>query len=155
MKVYRVQSTLSRCAESAVDGRATTSPSVVASVFRDMFGFTAKEIFAAFLLDGKHRIVAAEQVSVGTLTSSLVHPREVFGPAVRLGTIAAIVVAHNHPSGDPTPSAEDIDVTKRLVEAGKLLGIPVLDHVVVGEQIADDSHKFYSFRSNLQAPFEG
>lgn len=150
MKVYRVESTLSRCAESAVDGRKATQPSTIPPVFRDMFGFTPKETFAAFMLDGKHRIAAVEQVSVGTLTSSLVHPREVFGPALRLGTVSAIIVAHNHPSGDPTPSTEDIEVTKRLVEVGKLMGIPVIDHVIVGDQFKADphSHRFVSLRSN-------
>lgn len=137
-----------------VDGRSATTPSVVADVFRNLFGFTPKETFAAFMLDSKYRIVAVEQVSVGTLNSSLVHPREVFGPAIRLGTVAAIIVAHNHPSGDTKPSSQDVDVTKRLHEAGNLLGIPLLDHVVVGEQLDSGSHKFYSFRSNLETPFQ-
>ena len=71
--------------------------------------------------------------SQGTLTASLVHPREVFRPALREGA-AALVVAHNHPSGDPSPSAEDQEVTRRLVQAGALLGVPLLDHVVVAER---------------------
>ena len=83
------------------------------------------------MLDGKHRLRVRELVSVGTLTGSLVHPREVFRTAVRDGA-AAIVVAHNHPSGDPEPSAEDIEVTRRLTQAGRWLGVPVLDHVVLG-----------------------
>lgn len=90
------------------------------------------EEFWALLLDGKHRVLAWHQVSVGTLNMSLVHPREVFGAAVRLGA-AAIAVAHNHPSGDPTPSREDLAVTKRLRDAGELLGIPLMDHVIIGE----------------------
>jgi DNA repair protein RadC len=84
------------------------------------------------LLDGKHRLVRRQRVSEGTLTSSLVHPREVFGPAVREAA-AAVIVAHNHPSGDPEPSGEDLAVTRRLIEAGRILGVPVLDHVVIGD----------------------
>jgi DNA repair protein RadC len=90
-----------------------------------------RERFWAIALNGKHSLIAAYEVSVGTQTTSLVHPREVFGPAVRLGA-SAVVCAHNHPSGDPTPSVEDHQVTRRLVEAGNLLGIPLLDHVVIG-----------------------
>jgi len=126
---------------------------MIPPVFRDLFGFSPKETFAAFMLDSKHRIVAVEQVSVGTLNSSMVHPREVFGPALRLGTIAAIIVAHNHPSGDPEPSREDIAVTERLVEAGKLLGVPILDHVVVGEQREDGTHRHFSLRGNASVSF--
>lgn len=91
-----------------------------------------REHFQVLLLDGKHRLVSVHAVSQGTLTSSLVHPREVFRPAIREAA-AAIVVAHNHPSGDPEPSAEDLEVTRRLAETGRLLGIPLLDHVVLGD----------------------
>jgi DNA repair protein RadC len=93
----------------------------------------AQETFHVLLLDGKHRLRRRERVSAGTLTSSLVHPREVFGPALREAA-AALVVAHNHPSGDPEPSSEDLAVTRRLIEAGRLVGVPLLDHVVVAEQ---------------------
>lgn len=86
----------------------------------------------ALLLDARHRLRRVEQVSEGTLNSSVVHPREVFAPALREGA-AALIVAHNHPSGDPTPSAEDRDVTVRLADAGRLLGVRLLDHVVVGD----------------------
>jgi DNA repair protein RadC len=91
-----------------------------------------RERFLVLLLDGKHRLKRREVVSEGTLTTSLVHPREVFRPAVR-ESAAAVVVVHNHPSGDPEPSLEDVEVTRRLIEAGRLLGIPLLDHVVVGD----------------------
>jgi DNA repair protein RadC len=92
----------------------------------------AQETFHVLLLDGKHRLRRRQRVSVGTLTSSLVHPREVFAPAVREGA-AAVIVAHNHPSGDPEPSAEDLAVTRRLIEAGRVLGVPLVDHVVLGD----------------------
>lgn len=92
----------------------------------------AVEVFAVLLLDGKHRVSGMAEVSRGTLTTSLVHPREVFGPALRMGA-AAVIVAHNHPSGNPEPSKEDLAVTRRLIEAGQLLGVPVLDHVIIGD----------------------
>ena len=84
------------------------------------------------LLDGRHRLIAEEEVSWGTLTASLVHPREVFREAIRVAA-AALILVHNHPSGDPRPSAEDRAVTRRLVGAGRLIGIDVLDHVIVSE----------------------
>jgi DNA repair protein RadC len=91
------------------------------------------ERFFVLLLDGRHRLLREVVISQGTLTASLVHPREVFRPALREAA-AAVVLAHNHPSGDPTPSTEDREITVRLAEAGALLGIPVLDHVVVAER---------------------
>ena len=91
------------------------------------------ERFLLLLLDGRHRMLREVVISQGTLTASLVHPREVFRPALREAA-AAVVLVHNHPSGDPTPSREDREITERLVEAGDLIGIPVLDHVVVAER---------------------
>ena len=88
------------------------------------------ETFQVLVLDARHRLKARIEVSRGTLDSAPVHPREVFAPALRLAG-AAVIVAHNHPSGDPEPSAADIAVTERLVGAGRLVGVPVLDHVVV------------------------
>jgi DNA repair protein RadC len=84
------------------------------------------------LLNAKHRAIGINTVSIGTLTASLVHAREVFRPAVTLPT-AAVILAHNHPSGDSSPSTEDIELTRRLRQAGELLGIPVLDHVILGD----------------------
>lgn len=91
-----------------------------------------REQFHVLLLDGKHRLQRVSRVSEGTLTTSLVHPREVFRDAVR-SAAAAVMVVHNHPSGDPEPSREDLEVTERLVRAGRLLGIPLLDHLVIAE----------------------
>ncbi len=99
------------------------------------------ECFLAILLDSRNRVLREVEVSTGTLTASLVHPREVFRPALREAA-AALVLVHNHPSGDPAPSAEDRAVTTRLAQAGELVGIRVLDHVVVAE------HGFYSFRES-------
>ncbi len=95
------------------------------------------------LLDGRNRVIGESQISQGTLTASLVHPREVFRPAIR-SAAAALVLVHNHPSGDPEPSAEDLNVTHRLVEAGEIVGIRIVDHVVVADR------GFYSFQEHGQ-----
>lgn len=91
-----------------------------------------KEYFVLVMLDAQNGVIRIVNVHIGTLTSSMVGPREVFREAIREGA-SSIVVAHNHPSGDPAPSAQDIDVTERLMEVGKLLDIPLLDHVIIGE----------------------
>ncbi|MFT5284654.1 MAG: DNA repair protein RadC [Planctomycetota bacterium] len=117
-------------------GREPTGPcSSAAEVFRVMEPKLAgleRERFLVLLLDGKHRLRRIEPVSEGTLTTSLVHPREVFKAAIREAA-AAIIAVHNHPSGDPEPSPEDLEVTRRLRRAGRLVGIPLLDHVVIGK----------------------
>lgn len=91
-----------------------------------------KECFIMLGLDGRRRIIHHEVVSIGTLTATLVHPREVFKPAI-VNNCSSIVVAHNHPSGDPNPSHEDRLLTERLCQAGKLLGINLDDHLVIGK----------------------
>lgn len=90
-----------------------------------------QESFLILCCDVKNRVVAEREITRGTLDASLVHPRDVFGTAVKEAA-AAIILVHNHPSGDPEPSAEDIALTRRLADAGDLMGIPVLDHVVIG-----------------------
>jgi len=94
------------------------------------FRNSKKEYFVIFFLDTRNQEIKREIISIGTLNASLVHPREVFEPAIR-HNVASIVLVHNHPTGDCSPSEDDIEVTNRLVEAGKLLGIKVRDHVVV------------------------
>lgn len=91
-----------------------------------------REEFHIVTLTTKNSVIDTHQISVGTLDSSLVHPREVFRPAIR-DAASAILLAHNHPSGDPTPSKEDFAVTKRLIEVGEVIGIEVLDHIVMGK----------------------
>src|SRR5439155_10450616 len=91
-----------------------------------------REAFFVVLVDGKNRVSGINLVGVGSLTAALVHPREVFKPAIA-GSAAALVLVHNHPSGDPTPSAEDLALTNRLCEVGDLVGIKVLDHIVLGD----------------------
>ena len=100
--------------------------------FGPRLGDLRYERFLVLMLDGKHRVTRERLISQGTLTSSPVHPREVYGPAVREGA-AALVLVHNHPSGDPSPSADDLAITRRLVEAGEIVGISVVDHVIIGE----------------------
>lgn len=94
--------------------------------------FEKREHFVAVLLDTQNVILKVSTIHIGTLTSSIVGPREVFREAIREGA-SSLIVAHNHPSGDATPSPEDLDLTKKLVELGRALDIPVLDHVIIGE----------------------
>lgn len=112
---------------------ALRSPALVHELMSSELIGLAQETFHVLLLDGKHRLRRRQRVSEGTLTTSLVHPREVFGAAIREGA-AALICVHNHPSGDPEPSREDLEVTRRLIEAGRLLGVPLLDHVVVADE---------------------
>jgi DNA repair protein RadC len=96
------------------------------------FGSCHVEQFGVLILDSKHRVLKTRLLSIGSLDASVVHPREVFRAAV-LGGAAAVVLFHNHPSGDPTPSTEDHDLTRRLIAAGELMGIDVLDHVILAD----------------------
>ena len=107
---------------------ATQSAALLASILRD----ESAEVFGILCLTTKHRVIAYHEVSRGQLDAAIVHPREVFKAAI-LANAAAIIVAHNHPSGDPAPSADDFELTRRLVQAGTILGIPVLDHIVIGD----------------------
>ena len=100
--------------------------------YREHLGNQKKELFYVLLLDGKNRKIKDVRISEGSLTSSLVHPREVFNPVIR-ESAAAVILIHNHPSGDPTPSQEDLQITKRLREVGEVMGVRVLDHIVVGK----------------------
>jgi len=100
--------------------------------FRGRLPQLDREVFYVLLLDGKNRVQGEVRVSEGSLTAALVHPREVFAPAIREAA-AALILVHNHPSGDPTPSAEDRAITERLRQVGELVGIRVLDHVVIGK----------------------
>lgn len=125
---------------SSVYGHEAATAEEVYDLLHPLLGDEPVEVFGALLLNVRHRIFAYEEVARGTLTSCIVHPREVFGSALRMGA-AAIIVAHNHPSGDVMPSLEDEQLTSRLIEAGKLLGVPLLDHVILG-----DDGDFISFR---------
>lgn len=108
------------------------TPEDVAHLLMAELRDSRKEHFIALMMDVKNRVLKRATVSVGTLDASLVHPREVFKEAVAISA-AAVIVCHNHPSGDPTPSPEDRQITARLCEAGKVMGIEVLDHIVLGD----------------------
>ena len=92
-----------------------------------------RELFVILLLTTRNTVLGIETISIGSLNASIVHPREVFRPAITQGA-ASIIVAHNHPSGNPDPSDDDLAITKRLVETGELVGIPVLDHLILGQR---------------------
>jgi DNA repair protein RadC len=106
--------------------------------FCDSLGNEKRELFYVVLLNNKNRKIREVKISEGSLTASLVHPREVYNPVIR-ESAAAVIFVHNHPSGDPAPSQEDIEITRRLKEVGDLMGVRVLDHVVIGLE------RYYSF----------
>jgi len=108
-----------------------SSPQQVFEMFRDLI-LETKEHFLCLHLDGKNRIICLDRVSVGSLNQCLVNVREVLKSAL-LSSAAAILFVHNHPTGDPNPSGEDLDITKRLKAAAELIGVPVLDHIIIGE----------------------
>lgn len=109
-----------------------TSPEDVAMLVMDEMRFLSKEHFRVIFLNTKNYVIQIKDISIGSLNSSIVHPREVFIEAIKVSS-AAIILCHNHPSGDVTPSQEDINITKRLIEAGKIIGIEVLDHIIIGD----------------------
>lgn len=128
-----------RLAAAAGSRRTIRSPGDAASLLMENMRSLDKEHFKIILLNTKNHVLGVELISVGSLNSSIVHPREIFKSAIRRSA-AAIILAHNHPSGDPSPSREDEEVTRRLREAGKILGIEVVDHVILGD------NRYFSFR---------
>jgi DNA repair protein RadC len=109
------------------------TPEQVEKLVKNELKDKKKEHFLALLLDTRSRLIKKAEISIGSLDSSIVHPREVFKEAVA-ASAASVIFVHNHPSGDPHPSAEDVKLTKRLVQAGEIMGIEVLDHVIIGNQ---------------------
>lgn len=122
-----------RIASTSPESRPSIgSPEDVSRLVMEEMRFLDKEHFRAIALNTKNQVLGIENISIGSLSSSIVHPRELFKALIRKSA-AAVVLIHNHPSGDPTPSKEDREITRRIVEAGKLLGIEVLDHVIIGD----------------------
>ncbi|OUS76587.1 hypothetical protein B1748_10835 [Paenibacillus sp. MY03] len=115
------------------------SPKDVFDLLEPEFRHLNKEHFTCLFLNTKNKVIFKEVISIGSLNAAIVHPREVFHAAIKRCS-ASIICAHNHPSGDPTPSPEDIELTKRLVSSGDLVGIEVLDHIIIG------SHRYVSLR---------
>jgi len=120
-------------------------PETVFDLTRDIRAAN-REHFVGFYLNSRNQVLRREIISIGSLNASIVHPREVYQPAIAVSA-ASLILAHNHPSGDPTPSEEDLAITRRLVEAGRILGIDVLDHVVV----AKDAYTSFKERKLLHA----
>jgi DNA repair protein RadC len=120
-----------------------SAPDDLARYLVPQFGWRPVEHFGALLLDGRNRLLRMAVVSIGTLDASVIHPRDVFREAA-LEVAAGVVLFHNHPSGDPTPSPEDVLITRRMVDAGVVMGIEVLDHMVLAES------SYFSFRENRQ-----
>ncbi|TJX62511.1 JAB domain-containing protein [Soehngenia saccharolytica] len=110
-----------------------SEPYQIARILVDEMKFLTKEYFNIVLLDTKNQVISVENISIGSLNSSIVHPREVFKEAIKKSS-NSIILAHNHPSGDVTPSNEDIAITNRLIEAGEIIGIKVIDHIIVGNE---------------------
>ena len=111
---------------------AISSPGDVHGLLQRQLAFQDREIFAIVILDSRHQVLGVNTVSIGSVSASIVHPRECFKPAILMGA-ASIILAHNHPSGDATPSREDIELTRRLRDAGEILGIEVLDHLIIAD----------------------
>ncbi len=109
------------------------TPEDVVALVRSRLKGKKKEYFLALLLDTRNQLIRVAEISVGSLDSSIVHPREVFKEAVA-ASAASVIFAHNHPSGDPEASEDDLNLTKRLAEAGEIMGIDVLDHIIIGEE---------------------
>ncbi|MGM0653224.1 MAG: RadC family protein [Bacillota bacterium] len=129
----RLATTPRQVAESIV------TPGQAADLFMEELRYKKKEYFKILLLNIKNHVISREEISVGSLSASIVHPREIFNIPLRKSA-ASIILFHNHPSGDPAPSQQDLEVTRRLVEAGNILGVTVRDHIIIGDGC------FFSFR---------
>jgi len=118
-----------------------SSPTDVSNHLMERMRFLKKEIFKLLILDSKNKILKEKDISIGSLDQTIVHPREIFYEAIRY-MAKSVILVHNHPSGDPTPSKNDITTTKRLIKSGELLGIRVLDHIIIGNGV------IYSFKNS-------
>ncbi len=124
------------------------TPAEAAAHLLPLFGARRVEQFGLVLLDGRHRMIRPAVISVGTLDATIVEPRDIFREALA-GSAAAVIVFHNHPSGDPSPSGADVRLTERLVTAGEIVGVPVVDHLVLAD------NRYFSFREAGTLPSRG
>jgi DNA repair protein RadC len=131
MKVREIILKYRTSEEMTIEERKMDCPKAVFEFCKDKIGDEAQEVFLVLILDNKNRILAYKEVSRGSISETLVHPRETFIPAIMVGG-SSIVIVHNHPSGEVTPSKEDVALTKRIKESGEILGIELLDHVIIG-----------------------
>jgi DNA repair protein RadC len=145
--VYRVALVRDGSVSASASRETADSPNVVAQLVRKLIGDSPQEHLVAICVDARSRVIGISEVSRGTLSASLVHPRETFRTAILLNA-AGLIVAHNHPSGDCNPSPDDRDTTRRLVRAGEIVGVPILDHVILagGVQPEGTGKSFFSFR---------
>lgn len=111
---------------------AIKSPQDAADLVMHDMRYLKKEVFKIILLNTKNHVISIEEISIGSLNASIVHPREVYAPAVKRSA-SGLIAVHNHPSGDPSPSLEDIETSKRLVQAGDIIGVKLLDHIIIGD----------------------
>lgn len=131
ISIYRIQLVK---ASRKFKGAYADSPGAVSKIMRQYLSGADREHFVVLLLNAKLQVTGINTVSIGSLNNTCVHPREVFKPAI-LANASSVILAHNHPSGDATPSEEDILLTKRLRDAGEILGIEVVDHIIVGDYL--------------------
>ena len=130
MKILLYMELAKRVYKKGLSIRPTISCPAETLAFLSEIKDKSKEHFLSLYLNARHQVIKKEVISIGTLSASIVHPREVFQPAI-INNAACIILAHNHPSGDPAPSQDDIELTKRLKQAGDIIGIEVLDHIIV------------------------
>ncbi|MCM3736496.1 DNA repair protein RadC [Bacillus cytotoxicus] len=131
-KIYEIQRIRQVKTEVEVEVKTIRNPDDAARIATQFIGDDDREVFFVMCLNTKNHVVAVHRAHIGSLNASLVHPRDVYKSAI-LNNSASIIVAHQHPSGETYPSREDIDVTKRLAEAGKVLGIELLDHIIIND----------------------
>jgi DNA repair protein RadC len=132
-----------RCNISKLDKKQIESAKDIFDIFHEKLKDEKKEKFIAIHLDSKYNIIKEEVISIGTLDASIVQPREVFKGAIK-ESAHAIILVHNHPSGDPTPSKEDIEVTRQIMKASEVLDIELLDHIIIGE------NNYFSFKEQIK-----
>jgi len=135
--IYQV--TLVREGTVKVYDKCLTAPKQAADLAREYIGSVDRETFIILMLNTKNYIIGINTVSIGSLSASIVHPREIFKPAM-LCNSASVILSHNHPSGHPDPSQEDLQVTRRLVDAGNVLGVAIRDHIIIG------ADSYFSFK---------
>ena len=131
-RVDLVREIAARYGEKRILGQSFNSAKQVYEHFRIRLGTARQEQFHVLILDNKHRVIEEKMITMGTLNQSLIHPREIFAPAIELRA-ASVILIHSHPSGDTKPSQQDIEITKRLSEVGEIMGIKVMDHVIIGD----------------------
>ena len=133
--------------EIMLEKRKIESPDDAADYFREIFRGKRQEEMRILMLNTKNNIIKDELITIGLLDSSQVHPREIFRAAIQ-NSAAKIILAHNHPSGDPSPSNQDILCTKRLVQASQVIGVEITDHIIVGSNLANKAEDYFSFKEN-------